>query len=1464
MSAFDLNTFFKQYSVSEISQKYFDGFKILKVSFNKQEDVVIVLIKLNNPLPYSSYANLKEYLANSLDKKVRILVETEGNDISVVDIQGYLDDFSSLHSMFKKTTPQLEGNILKLLKDEELVIDEEYVDELTMYLIQLGIKLAITLENKKVEEIKPETVSVNMKEYESKVAAKTNSFEKSYENKSYSNNNGNGNVAKTSFTPKRKRNFDDYPLVTINDLAEGSFQVAFVGEVFKTDEMTTKSGYVIQTIMIKDLDNATSAKRFMKEAEFKADENPLKKGKCYKFYGSYKYDEYAKTNIFNLDGYEQTGPLSVLVDDEEEKRVELHVHSNRSEMDGVCDVSELVTAAFNMGHRGMAITDHAVVQGFPIAQRTVKGLLKANPDREFKMLYGVEFNMVDERLKICYNPTDDQLRDQEYVVFDLETTGLSQYYDSIIEFGAVLYSHGQIIERKDFFVKPPHPIPVFIQEKTHISESDVADARTFKECVAEIDEFIKGRVLVAHNAAFDYGFLNEERRRIGLPPYMNPVIDTLDLARSLFKNRRAYRLGNMARQYKIEYDEEVAHRADYDAEVLLQVFNRMLQDCYALDIKTIQELADYQTEDAFVKNRASHVNALCLNKAGLKDLFKLVTISHTTQLAVLSKSATKTDGAETPAEPRIFRSTLNEYRKDLLIGTGCLNGEVFDKAAYRNQKELEDAIKFYDYIEVQPLENYRMLVEDNKIQDLDRLKDIVKRIIYTAMDLGKIVVATGDVHYVKKEEKILREVYINSQGIGGARHPLYLYDRTKRERIKTTDQRFLNTREMLDAFAYLADEELIRDIVINNPNKILDMCDSLKPIHDKLFTPTIDNSDQLLTDLVYKRAHEIYGDPLDPIVEARIKKELDSIIGNGYGVIYYVSHLLVKRSNDDGYLVGSRGSVGSSFVATMAGITEVNALAPHYVCPHCKHIEWVEDAASGFNMPDKVCPECGTMMKCDGQNIPFETFLGFEGDKVPDIDLNFGSEYQAKAHLFTREVFGEDHVFRAGTISTVAEKTAFGYVKGYAEERPNLELSPAMVERLAAGCTDVKRTTGQHPGGIIVIPREFDVYDFTPVQYPANDPNSVWKTTHFDFHEIHDNVLKFDILGHVDPSAMRLLQNISGIDPKTIPMNDERVMSIFNSSKELNIINPLYNEVTGACGLPEFGTKFVRGILELTKPKTFSELVQISGLSHGTDVWANNAENLVRDGLPLSSVIGCRDDIMSDLLKYNLPSKQAFNIMEHVRKGKGLTEEEENLMIEHDVPKWYINSCKLIKYMFPKAHAVAYVMMAVRIAWFKVYHPIYYYISYFSLRCDAYELETMTKDAAVIKARMDDIQSRKGSKDPMMKVTKKEEDIYDTLEVVYEMVSRGFKISNVDINLSKASEFIVNPNNPKEIVPPFIVLDGLGENVGQSIVEARLQKPFISKEDLMRRTQLSKTLKDKLEKLGCLSHLDDSNQVSLF
>lgn len=1261
---------------------------------------------------------------------------------------------------------------------------------------------------------------------------------------------------KKPFTPKKKRTY--LPL-ELKDIHEACENVEIWGDVFEIETRPVGKS-ILQSVYLADNDDAIVMKRFTGARLSEEEMNQLKVGQRIKAYGRVADDSFIRSLVFMPDKIEVIEKTS-REDNAEEKRVELHVHTKLSEMDGVSGISQYIDQALKWNHKAIAITDHLVVQDFPKAQRYLERVNKGR-ENPLKMLYGVEMNMVDPELNIVRNPNGTKLEKARYCIFDLETTGLSSRFDHIIEFGGVIVENREVKQTLQMFIKPPVELSAFTTNLTSITQQDLKDAKSFEESCDEILNFIGDSVLVAHNASFDVNFLNDALIRANRKPLENPVIDTLDLSYSMHADRKAHRLGNVARIYNIKYDEEVAHRADYDAKILSDVYLNMLNELK--DVETLNDLANYYTESCFSKVRPKHIIVFAKNKAGLKSLFELITLSHTKHLAYNGKNT-----SNIVAEPRIFRKEIEERRENLLLGSACSNGEVFEIAHTRNEKLLKEAISFYDYIEIQPLENYRHLIERNTIIDQNRLKEILRSIIDAADDLGKMVVATGDCHYVEPSQKKIRDIYINSQAIGGKRHPLYVYDANRRKNTISPDQHFRSTTEMLDCFNWLGEEKAY-EVVVKNSNIIADMIEKINPVYDELFPPKMKDSDKKLTQICYENAHKIYGNPLPTIVEERLKRELDSIIGHGFYVVYYISHLLVKKSLDDGYMVGSRGSVGSSFVATMANITEVNPLAPHYVCHKCHYVEFFTDGsvASGFDLPDKVCPVCGEIIRGNGQDIPFETFLGFEGDKVPDIDLNFSGDYQPTAHNYLKEVFGEDHVFRAGTIGTVAQQTAFGYVKGYEEEMGmEGQMRQAKVLHLAKGADGVKRTTGQHPGGILVVPNEFNVHDFTPVQFPANNPFAEWKTTHFEFHDIHDNLLKFDILGHVDPTAMKLLEKQSGIDPKTIPMNDPDTMKIFSSVESLNIDTSKNTEVTGAAGIPEFGTPFVRGILELTKPTTFDELVRISGLSHGTDVWLNNAKDLIDDGrCTLKNVIGCRDDIMVYLMHKGLPAKLSFTIMESVRKGKGLKPEwiEEMSKKEYNIDPWYIDSCLKIKYMFPKAHAVAYVMMAVRIAWFKVHQPLYYYCMYFSIRCDAYDIDSMIAGENMIRARMNEISNKLSNNESKGEVSKKEKDIYSTLELALEMNLRGFKIGNIDLNRSEASTFIVDPVNKNTIIPPFTTIDGLGVNVAETVVEERKKGPFISKQDLMKRTALNGTHIKKLESMGVLKGLQEENQLSLF
>lgn len=1041
-------------------------------------------------------------------------------------------------------------------------------------------------------------------------------------------------------------------VVSLDTIVDEEKRIAVQGYVFDAETRELRSGRTLLIFKITDYTNSIMIKMFSRDKEDIPLLQAIKKGMWVKVRGSVQNDTFVRDLVMIGNDVNEISPITRQDKaSDDEKRVELHLHTPMSQMDAVTSVSTLVGQAKKWGHKAIAVTDHAVAQSFPEAY----GAGKKNG---IKILYGVEANLVDDGVPIAYNPQDVSLPDATYIVFDVETTGLSAVYDTVIELAAVKMKEGEIIDKFESFANPHHPLSATTIELTGITDDMVQDAPDASEVLKKFSDWIGNDILVAHNASFDMGFLNAGLQRAGFEKVQNGVIDTLELARFLYPHMKNHRLNTLAKKFDVELVQH--HRAIYDAETTGYLLVKMLKDAFERDILNHNQLNDYMGEgNAYQRARPYHVTMLAQNETGLKNLFKLISISHLNYFYRV---------------PRIPRSKLQKFREGILIGTACDRGEVFEGMMQKGIDEVQEAAEFYDYIEVQPPENYKHLIELELVRDERALKDIINNIVKLGEKLEKPVVATGNVHYLNPEDKIYRKILISSQG--GA-NPL--------NRHQLPDVHFRTTDEMLECFSFLGADKA-KEIVVANTQKVADMIEEVKPIKDDLYTPKIEGADEEMRAMSYAMARSIYGDDLPEVVEARLEKELKSIIGHGFAVIYLISHKLVKKSLDDGYLVGSRGSVGSSFVATMTEITEVNPLPPHYVCPSCKHSEFFDDGSvgSGFDLPDKSCVECGTPYKKDGHDIPFETFLGFKGDKVPDIDLNFSGEYQPRAHNYTKVLFGEDNVYRAGTIGTVAEKTAYGYVKGYAGDH-ELHLRNAEVDRLVAGCTGVKRTTGQHPGGIIVVPDYMDIYDFTPIQFPADDRNSEWRTTHFDFHSIHDNLLKLDILGHDDPTVIRMLQDLSGIDPKTIPTDDPEVMKIFSGTESLGVTEEQIMCKTGTLGIPEFGTRFVRQMLEDTKPSTFSELVQISGLSHGTDVWLGNAQELIRNNIcNLSEVIGCRDDIMVYLIYQGLEPSLAFKIMESVRKGKGLTPEFEEEMIKNGVPDWYIDSCKKIKYMFPK------------------------------------------------------------------------------------------------------------------------------------------------------------------------------------
>ena len=1533
-----LNLFLKKIN---LNSEYFDFFKsstLDKIVINKNNKSFLVKITIDKYLPKDILSNLVENKSLfSDDLTYNFTVRNPDNNM-LLDYYPYFLDVLKSKDKIKlidvyKDSLVYESDTLRLIaynkKEEDRL--KEISNDINNFYHNIGfhdyIPVILREDNLIEEEISNELSNVTISEPIKKDVIKE-------EPKRYNN----------SGTPRRRKSTDegcilgktiDSEPIKMSLLLGEDNDVTVEGYIFGTDYFeSSKTNFKIITLKITDETDSIACKVFCNEDEEYARLcKALKVGTWLKIRGYTKIDNFSKDelvlnarDIMPVEHEEEE-----ITDEETEKRVELHAHTMMSQMDGVADEVKLVKQAMKWGHKAIAITDHNGVQAFPHVYNLVRDYNKGKEDKDkFKALYGTELVMVDDNVDIVIRPNDGKLLDQTYVVFDFETTGFNAGgADSIIEIGAVKMKGGEILERYDELINPGRPLPAKITEITNITDLMLEDKDNEENAVKRFIDWFGDLPMVAHNAKFDVSFLEMAYKKYNLGEFKNPVIDTLELSRTLDNNYARHGLSALVKRYNVPWDEESHHRGDYDAEGTALVLYKMLEKLDSRNIETMEQLSNIvDSKEMYKYGNTNHINIIALNKKGLKNLFKIVSFANTTYLY-------KT--------PRIPRSVINEYREGLLIGSGCYESEVFKQASSKSEEELSNIIRFYDYVEVQPPECYSHLVETGDFANEGEVISNINKIINTTIDAGKLIVATGDVHHLTREDKIYREIIVNQKVPGGGRHPL------ARGGIKNIpSNHFRTTTEMLEDFSFL-DEKTRKLIVIDNPNKIADMTEIIEVIIETggiPFSPKIDKSVETVTDLVFTKASDMYGEPLPYNIEERIstelygdgvfkaveaklkreepnlnedefkkklfanlhstllkgfdevktvikenlkitdpeitdedlektlKKNLGGVIGGGFDVIYLIAQKLVKHSNDDGYIVGSRGSVGSSFVATMMGITEVNPLPAHYLCRNkdCKYSEFINDEGipygkdypSGYDLPDKTCPKCGEPLGKEGQDMPFATFLGFNADKVPDIDLNFSGEYQWKAHEYTKVLFGVDNVYRAGTIGTVAEKTAYGYVRGYFEEHGIVGKRSTEIERLAKGCTGVKRTTGQHPGGIVVIPGYMDVFDFTPFQYPADDNTSLWRTTHFDYHAIDQDVLKLDILGHDDPTVLRMLQDLSGIDITTLPMDDKKIFSILSSPEALGVTEDEILCPTGTLGLPELGTRFVIQMLVETKPSTFAELVKISGLSHGTDVWAGNASELIRNNIvPFKDVIGCRDDIMVNLMNWGMKPIRAFKIMEHVRKGKATKDPETwKGMVEEmkaaNVPEWYIESCHKIKYMFPKAHACAYVMSAIRIAWFKVYKPLFYYAAFFSIRVDDYDIETMIKGYNAIKTRYEDLMA-KG-----FEVTNKESNIIDSLHVALEATARGIKFAPISLEKSDATRFVVDTEHENTLIPPFKTIDGLGLTVAKTIVEARENGPFLSKEDLQKRGKVSKTLTDKMTEMGILNELPDSNQLSLF
>ena len=1239
-----------------------------------------------------------------------------------------------------------------------------------------------------------------------------------------------------------KPKLDKAEITPMNEVNTEENRLVFEGVVFDVEHKVTRTGRVLINFKMTDYTSSFSMQKWVRNEEEAQKFDIIKKNSWLRVRGNVEVNNFTRDLTMNVQDvqevvhYERKDLMP-----EGERRVEFHAHTNMSTMDALPEVEEIVETAAKWGHKAVAITDHGNVQSFPHGYKAAK---KAG----IQLIYGMEANIVEDRVPIVYNEVEMDLSEATYVVFDVETTGLSAIYNDLIQVAASKMYKGNIIAEFDEFINPGHPLSAFTTELTGITDDHVKNAKPLVQVLKEFQEFCKDTVLVAHNATFDVGFMNANYERHGLPKITQPVIDTLEFARNLYPEYKRHGLGPLTKRFGVALEHH--HMANYDAEAtgrLLFIFIKEVAEKHGVTNLARLNL-DLISPDSYKKARVKHATIYVKNQVGLKNIFKLVSLSNTQYF----------EGV-----PRIPRTVLDAHREGLILGSACTEGEVFDAVVSQGVDAAVEVAKYYDFIEVMPPAIYAPLIAKEQVKDMEELHTIIKSLIEVGERLGKPVLATGNVHYLEPEDEIYREIIVRSLGQGAMINRTIGHGEAAQP-APLPKAHFRTTNEMLDEFAFLG-EDLARKIVIENTNALAEIFEPVEVVKGDLYTPFIDQAEETVAELTYKKAFEIYGNPLPDIVDLRIEKELTSILGNGFAVIYLASQMLVHRSNERGYLVGSRGSVGSSFVATMIGITEVNPLSPHYVCGQCQYSEFITDGSygSGFDMPNKDCPNCGHKLSKNGQDIPFETFLGFDGDKVPDIDLNFSGEDQPSAHLDVRDIFGEEYAFRAGTVGTVAAKTAYGFVKGYERDYGKF-YREAEVERLAQGAAGVKRTTGQHPGGIVVIPNYMDVYDFTPVQYPADDVTAEWQTTHFNFHDIDENVLKLDVLGHDDPTMIRKLQDLSGIDPNDIPMDDPGVMDLFSGTDILGVTPEQIGTSTGMLGIPEFGTNFVRGMVDETHPTTFAELLQLSGLSHGTDVWLGNAQDLIKAGIAdLSTVIGCRDDIMVYLMHAGLEPKMAFTIMERVRKGLWLkiSEEERNGYIEamkaNNVPEWYIESCGKIKYMFPKAHAAAYVMMALRVAYFKVHHPIYYYCAYFSIRAKAFDIKTMGAGLEAIKRKMQEITEKRKNNE----ASNVEIDLYTTLEIVNEMWERGFKFGKLDLYRSDATEFIIDGDT---LIPPFVAMDGLGENVAKQLVRARQEGEFLSKTELRKRGGLSSTLVEKMDEMGILGNMPEDNQLSLF
>ncbi len=1252
------------------------------------------------------------------------------------------------------------------------------------------------------------------------------------------------------------RDFEE-EAIRIDTIVGEMGEVVIRGKILALDTREIRNEKTIVMANVSDFTDTISIKLFVGNEQLPELLDRLKKGAFVKMKGVTTVDKFDRElTIGSISGIKEIVDFTEKrMDSSPDKRIELHCHTKMSDMDGVTDAATLVKRAYSWGHPAIAITDHGVVQSFPEANHAMEDIdrdfraqyEKDHPEIDkkelkkitspFKVIYGMEAYLVDD-LKGIVEHSRGQLLQGEFVVFDLETTGFSPLTDKIIEIGAVKVKNKTIVERFSTFVNPKIPIPYRIEELTGIQDQMVVDAPTIDEILPAFLEFCGDAVMVAHNSAFDMSFVEHNCASLHLEHSFTSV-DTVGMARFLLPGLNRFKLDTVAKALHISLDHH--HRAVDDAACTAEIFLRFVKMLQDMDIENLDQLNEKSriSVNTIRKLPTYHAIILATGEVGRVNLYRLVSLSH---LEYYNR------------RPRVPKSVFEKYREGLLIGSACEAGELFQSLLRgANDEEIARLVEFYDYLEIQPIGNNAFMLREDRddVTTEEDLRNLNRKIVRLGEKFRKLVVATCDVHFIDPEDEVYRRIIMAGKGFSDADDQAPLYLRT--------------TEEMLEEFSYLGSEKA-KEVVIENPQRICDQIDKISPIRAGKFPPIIEDSDKTLREICYNKAHEIYGEELPEIVSERLERELNSIISNGYAVMYIIAQKLVWKSNEDGYLVGSRGSVGSSFVATMAGITEVNPLSPHYYCSSCHYYDFTSDEVrkyagmAGCDMPDKICPVCHKPLKKDGFDIPFETFLGFKGNKEPDIDLNFSGEYQSKAHKYTEVIFGAGQTFRAGTIGTLAAKTAFGYVKNYHEER-GVHKRNCEIDRIVEGCTGIRRTTGQHPGGIIVLPIGEDINSFTPVQHPANDMTTDIITTHFDYHSIDENLLKLDILGHDDPTMIRMLEDLTGLDAVNIPLDDQKVMSLFKNTDALGIKSEDIRGVPLGClGVPEFGTDFAMQMLIDTKPKYFSDLVRIAGLAHGTDVWLANAQTLIQEGkATISTAICTRDDIMVYLIHQGVESEQAFTIMESVRKGKGLKPEWEKTMKDHDVPDWYIWSCKKIKYMFPKAHAAAYVMMAFRIAYYKINYPLAYYASFFSIRASAFSYEMMCMGKERLEYYLDDYEKR--NKSDNEKLTAKEQDTYRDMRVVQEMYARGYEFVPVDLYKAQAHRFQIIDG---KLMPSLDSIEGLGDKAADAVVLAARNGKFLSKDDLKNRAKISKSVIDFMGELGILGDMPDTNQFSIF